>query len=143
LEPFDLVAGRGVVRSGVLLADVQSGEEVLEGVVGGVAAVGETGGEHHAVVCQRGERNAVCAGNGLELGDDDVAGDRLMCRDGQGVACMIIEPEDFGVGAVGEGPVGEVGLPGLDWLLGLEADVRRLRSLLRFRVIRSARRMIR
>jgi hypothetical protein len=56
---------------------------------------------------------------------------------------MIIEPEDFGVGAVGEGPVGEVGLPGLDWLLGLEADVRRLRSLLRFRVIRSARRMIR
>ena len=56
-----------------------------------------------------------------------VGGDR------QGVAGVVVEPaEDLDVGAVGEAPVGEVGLPGLVGLFGLEADVGRLRLLLRF-----------
>jgi hypothetical protein len=46
---------------------------------------------------------------------------------------VVVEPgEDFAVGAVGELPVGEVGLPGLVRLLGLEADVGGLRLFARF-----------
>lgn len=55
LEPFDLAAGGGVVRSGVLLSHAQRGEFGLEGVaaaanVGG----GVPDGVHHAVVGQGG-----------------------------------------------------------------------------------------
>jgi hypothetical protein len=39
---------------------------------------------------------------------------------------VVVDPaEDLDVDAVGEAPVGEVGLPGLVGLLGLEADVGR------------------
>ncbi len=58
----------------------------------------------------------------------------LVAGDGQGVAGVVIEPgEDLGVAAIGEGPLGEVGLPGFVGLLGLEADVGRLGSLRRGR----------
>jgi hypothetical protein len=37
---------------------------------------------------------------------------------------VVVEPiEDFDMGAVGEPPVGEVGLPAFVWLFGGEADV--------------------
>ena len=68
-----------------------------------------------------------------EGGHDGGSGDGLVGGDRQGVAGVVVEPgEDLDVGAVGEAVVGEVGLPGLVGLLGLEADVGRLRLLLRF-----------
>ena len=56
-----------------------------------------------------------------------------MGGDGERVAGVVVEPgDDLGVGAVGEAPVGEVGLPGFVGELGLEADVGRAGSLLGF-----------
>jgi hypothetical protein len=46
---------------------------------------------------------------------------------------VVVEPgEDLDVGAVGEAVVGEVGLPGLVGLFGLESDVGGFRLLSRF-----------
>jgi hypothetical protein len=46
--------------------------------------------------------------------DHGGTGDGLVGGDAEGVAGVVVEPgEDLGVGAVGEGPVGEVGLPAL------------------------------
>ena len=65
-------------------------------------------------------RSMACA----ERGEDGGSGDGAVGGDGQGVAGVVVEPgEDLGVGAVGESVVGEVGLPGLVGLFGLEPDV--------------------
>ena len=70
---------------------------------------------------------------GAEGGHDGGSGDGSVGGDRQGVAGVVVEPgQDLDVGAVGEAVVGEVGLPGLVGLFGLEADVGRLRLLLRF-----------
>ena len=71
------------------------------------------------------------AGNGVaELGQDDRTGDAAVGGQGQGVAGVVVDPaEDFGVGVVGEPPVGEVGLPAFVGLFGGEADVGRLGPL--------------
>lgn len=54
-----------------------------------------------------------------------------MCGDGDGVAGVVVDPaEDLGVGASGEPPVGEVGLPAFVGLVGGEADVGRFGSFL-------------
>ena len=134
LEPFDLAAGGGVVRSGVLLDDV-SRRSSFSSCVAAAAAAGEPGGVDHAVVGQGGGgmsvRSAVCA----EGGEHDRAGDPVVGGDVQGVAGVVVEPgHDLDVGAgravgVGEPVVGEVGLPGLVGLLGLEPDVGGLGSL--------------
>ncbi len=61
-----------------------------------------------------------------EFGDDDGAGDAVVGGDRDRVAGVVVEPaEDFDVGAVGEPPVGEVGLPAFVGLFGGEADVGR------------------
>ena len=66
--------------------------------------------------------------------DDDGAGDAAVGGDRQGVAGVVVEPvEDLDVGAVGEPPVGEVGLPAFVGLFGGEADVGGLRAFLRLR----------
>ena len=84
----------------------------------------ETGGEHQTVVRQRRERHTKSPGSGFERGDDDRAGHPRVAGDAEGVAGVVVEPgEDLGVGAVGESPVGEIGLPGFVWLFGLEPDV--------------------
>ena len=63
---------------------------------------------------------------------DDGAGDAAVGGDRQRVAGVVVEPvEDLHMGAVGEPPVGEVGLPALIGLLGGEPDIRRLGPLLR------------
>jgi len=65
---------------------------------------------------------------------DDWAGDPRMSGDRKGVAGVVVDPgQDFGVCTgpavgVGEPVVGEIGLPALVGLFGLEADVGRLRS---------------
>jgi hypothetical protein len=75
----------------------------------------------------------------LERGQHDRAADPRMSADLQRVAGVVVEPcQDLHVlagGAVdlGEPVVGEVGLPGLVGLLGLEPDVGALRSLRRVR----------
>ncbi len=47
---------------------------------------------------------------------------------------MVIKPvDDFNVTAISESPVGEVGLPTLVGLVGFEAEIRRLGTLLGFR----------
>jgi hypothetical protein len=72
-----------------------------------------------------------------ELGEHDLAGDPAVRGDPQSQAGAVIKPgEDLAVGpgtALGSGEpvVGEVGLPALVGLLGGEADVGRLRLLLR------------
>jgi hypothetical protein len=141
LEPLDFAAGAGVVGAGVLLDDAEAAELGLEAVAtaGAVqAAAGQAGGEHHAVVGKRGGRDPV-GGNGVaELGEHDWSGHSGVGGYGQGVAGVVVEPgQDLGVGAgsalwAGEPVVGEVGLPALVGLVGLEADVGGLRLLLRF-----------
>lgn len=131
LEAFDLAAGGGVVRGGVLVGDAEIGEEGLEAVASSADA-GEAGGVDEAVVGEHRCRNAVCFGCCGELGDDDRGCDPGVGGDGEGVAGVVVEEgEDLDVGAIGETPVGHVGLPGLVRLVGLEADVAALRSLLR------------
>ena len=66
-----------------------------------------------------------------ELVADGGAGDAGVGGHGDGVAGVVVEPvEDFDVGAVGEPPVGEVGLPSFVGLFGGEADVGALGSFL-------------
>jgi hypothetical protein len=53
LEPLDFALGLGVVRLAVFLGDAQSAQFVFEAVAASFAA-GQAGGEHHAVVGERG-----------------------------------------------------------------------------------------
>ena len=111
VEAFDFAAGGRVVRPGVLLDDAEAVEKVFEAVAATLAA-GEAGGEDHPVVGQRGGRDAVGFEGFGERVDDDRAGDAAVGGDRDGVAGVVVEPaEDLDVGAVGEAPVGEVGLP--------------------------------
>ena len=90
-----------------------------------VAAAAVSGGEDQSVVGQDAGGDAV-GGNGLaERGDDLRGGDGAVRGAGQDVAGVVVEEgQDFGVGAVGEADVGEVGLPGLIGQGGFEAVVR-------------------
>ena len=67
-------------------------------------------------------------GSGVgEAGDNVGARDAAVGDAGQQVAGVVIEPvEDFGVGAIGELPVGEVRLPAFVGLGGFKAAVRAL-----------------
>lgn len=59
-----------------------------------------------------------------EGGADDWAGDAVVCGDAECVSGVVVdEAEDLGVGAVGEVPVGEVGLPGFVGEGRFEADI--------------------
>ena len=65
-------------------------------------------------------------GRSAERGEDDRAGDPVMSGDRQGVTGVVIEPgEDLAVLARAERVMGEVGLPHLVGLVGLEAGIRR------------------
>lgn len=121
--------GLGMVRGAVLLLDAQGGEEVLEGVL--AAAV--PGGVDASVVGQRGGRGAMEVA-GLEDGlHDDVAGHGGVGGAADEVAGVVVEPvEDLDIGAVGQPPVGEVGLPALVGLGGFELSVGGAGSFPRF-----------
>jgi hypothetical protein len=58
LEAFDLSAGCGPVRAGVLLGDAEAGEGVFESLLA-ASRSGEAGGEDQAVVCEGGSGYAV------------------------------------------------------------------------------------
>ena len=120
MEAFDLALGLRVVGVAVLLGDAQAGEKAFEVVV----AMGESCGVD-AIRCRSGWMRAGRGVGGVgEAGDDIGAGDAAVGGAGQQVSGVVVEPvEDLGVGAVGQSPVGEVGLPAFVGLLGGEADV--------------------
>ena len=125
VEAFDFPAGGGVVGGGVDLADSEVAEFGFE-FVASAAAAGESGGEDHAVVGEGGVWDAMLLCGFGEFGQDYGCGDAPVCGDGDGVAGVVVDPaEDFDVGAAGEAPVGEVGLPAFVGLFGGEADVGR------------------
>ena len=72
-------------------------------------------------------------GNGFgEFVDNDGPGDAAVGGDRECVAGVIVDPaQNFGVGAVGEGPVGEVSLPEFVGLFGGKTDVGRFGAFLR------------
>lgn len=92
--------------------------------LGGAAAVGragEPGGEHQAVVGQDAGGWSVLVAGLTEGVDDAGAGDGPVGGRGDQVAGVVVEEgQHFGVGAVGEADVGEVGLPHLVGQVGLE-----------------------
>ena len=70
--------------------------------------------------------------DGEEGGNDIVSGDWGVGGAGQQEPGVVIQPvQDLDVGPVGEAPMGEVGLPSLVRLGGLEPDERRLGALAR------------
>ena len=115
----------------------QVAELLLEAVAAALASVaGEADCVDHPVVGQRGGGDAVLTCGFAEGGGHDGGGDRPVGGDVQGVAGVVVEPGDdldaFGEPAcVGEGVVGEVGLPGLVRHGRLEADVGGLGAFLR------------
>jgi hypothetical protein len=103
-------------------------------LVASAFATSQSGGEDHAVVGQGGGRNALGLMGFAERIQDDGSGDAAVRGDRACVAGVVVEPaEDFGVGLVGEAPVGEVGLPAFVGLFGGEPDVGRLGTLRRCR----------
>ncbi len=120
-----------MVGPGVLLRDAEAAKLGLEAVAAAFAT-GEAGGEHHAVVGQRRRGHAVVGDGGAELVEHDRSGDAVVRGEAQGVAGVIVEPaQDLDVDAASEAVVGEVGLPSLVGLLGLEAHIARARTLVR------------
>ena len=72
-------------------------------------------------------------GGSQEGADHGLAGDAWVGAAGEKVAGVVIEPvDDLHTGAVGELPVGEVGLPAFVGLVGLESAVGAFGPLLRF-----------
>ena len=127
VEAFDLAAGLGMVGGGVLAEDAEAVQFGLEEdpSLAGFAA------EDGSVVAEQGGREAVSLSCGVERLDD------VWCFDGavgvrrQAEARVIVdEVEDLDAGAVGELPVGGVGLPHLVGEVGFEAYNRRPRALL-------------
>ena len=121
MEALDFPLGLRVVRGAVFLGDAQGVELVFEGVAAAPAA-GQAGGVDHAVVGQGRGREPVFGGAGQERGHDGGDGERFEGGAGEQVAGVVIEEvQDLGVGSVGQGPVGEVGLPAFVGLVGFEA----------------------
>jgi hypothetical protein len=66
----------------------------------------------------------MCGNGFLERVQDNRSGDAAVGGDRERVAGVVVEPgQDFGVGRVGEPPVGEVGLPAFVGLVGSQTDV--------------------
>jgi hypothetical protein len=91
-------------------------------------------GEDRAVVGQDAGRIAVQGGDGAVGAVDGRGGEHRSGEAAETEAGVVVDPvEDLGVGAVGEEPVGDVGLPALVGLSGLESDAAALGSLVRLR----------
>ena len=121
VEALDLAAGLGVVRPGVPNAHPEGDELELESDP--AAAAGDTG-EDGAVVGEHVGGDAP-GGGGPAEGVDHVSGlERHSGVGADGKAGVVIDlVEDFDLGPVREGPVGDVELPAFIGLVGLEADI--------------------
>ena len=112
-----------VVGSGVVEADTEPAELDLEG--DSAAAAGEAG-EDGAVVGQHAGGDSPAHEGVLEGVHDVGSGDGAAGDAGQGEPGVVIEDvEDLHLGAVGQPPVGGVGLPAFVGLLGGEGPPRR------------------
>jgi hypothetical protein len=131
MEPFDLAAGLRVVGPGVGEHDTAlvQGEFERDPAHAAVAA-----GEHRAVVGEHAGRIAV-AGGGVAVGGGDVGGlEHGSGGAGQAESGVVVEDvQDLHIGAAGQAPVGDVGLPAFVGLLGGEAGVGGFGPLVRLR----------
>ena len=127
MEAFDFAAGLGVVGAGVLVVDAE--REQLE--LDGAGPVAGRGGEDGAVVGEHRRGQAVVAAAPRWKVSHDVGGFGGHERPGrdQQAGVVVDDVEDLHVGAVGERPVGGVGLPALVGQLGLEPPPRALGPL--------------
>ena len=101
---------------------------------GDAAAAAGAAGEHGAVVGQQAGRIAVLGGDAAVAGLDVGAFEHGAGGAGQQQPGVVVEPvQDLHVGAVGQRPVGDVGLPAFVGLLGGEAEVAALRAFVRLR----------
>jgi len=114
-----LALGLRVTRRPILLTDTEPGEQVLEPV----PTTGEARGVDRPVVGERGGGPAVGVTRRGERGHHVIAGDPAAGRAPEQEAGVVVEPgHDLDLGAIGELPVGEVGLPDLVGRRGLEPD---------------------
>ena len=121
MEALNFSLSLRVARGSVLLRDLQGVQQGLEAVAAAFAS-GEAGGIDQAVVSQGGGREPVLVGGFEEGFADGGTRDGPVSGAGEQVAGVVIkEVQAFGVRAVGQWPVGEVGLPGLVRLRGFEA----------------------
>jgi hypothetical protein len=128
MEALDLALGLRVSWRAVLPADAKVGEQILEAVAASCearrvdgAVVGECGGGPAMSVAGRGERR-----------HDVVADNMRKGGAGQQITGVVIEPvDDLDFAAVGEVPVGEVGLPERVGRGSLKADPGAARALAR------------
>jgi hypothetical protein len=131
VEAFDLAAGLRVIRPGMAADHAARVQGHLEShpPVAAVAA-----GEDRAVVGEHSGGIAVAASQGPVGGVDGRGGEDRGRGAGQAEAGVVVDPvADLGVAAVGQRPVGDVGLPALVGLGGLEPDERALGALVRLR----------
>ena len=131
MEAFDLAAGLWVIgpRVGEHDAAVVQGDLEFDAAVSAVAA-----GVDGAVVRQHAGWITVVGGDVTIAGLNVGALEHAACGAGQAEPGMVIEPvQDLHVQAVGQGPVGDVGLPAFVGLLGREAQVAGLGPLVRLR----------
>ena len=118
LEAFHFALGLGVVGSGVVEPDSEAAEFDFEGDP--AAAAGQTG-EDRPVIGQHAGGDSPTHEGVLEGVDDVGAGDGAAWDGGQREPGVVVEDvEDLHRGAVGEVPVGGVGLPAFVGLLGFE-----------------------
>ena len=111
----------------VLLRDAQPGEEVFESVPAATGSRGVNG----SVVRECGRGNTVFLEVSGEIVDDIGPGDGGVDGAGEQQPGVVVEPvQDLHIGAVGESPVGEVRLPGLVGLIGLQAEIGRFGSFI-------------
>ncbi len=98
------------------------------------AAAAEAAGEDGAVVGEHAGGISVLGDEGPVAGVDGRGGEPPGGGAGRAVAGVVVEPvADLGIGAVGQRPVGDVGLPPFVGLGGLEPDVAALGALVRLR----------
>lgn len=136
VEAFDFAAGLGVIGAGVVVSDAEFAEDDFQG---GAAVAALSGGEDGAVVGEQASGGAPGGDGGQEGVDDVGAGRDGACMAGDGQPGVVVEDvEDFHGGAIGEVPVGDVGLPSLVGLFGFKANPRGAGTFLRLRCDESA-----
>lgn len=108
MESFNFAAGLRVIRAGMFVDDVVGGEFLFECA----AAVAVSGVEDCSVVGEHRGGKPKCVTGVAECGDDVGGFDGAEGTGGDDHSGVVIDDvKDFDVCAVGQGPVGGVGLP--------------------------------
>jgi hypothetical protein len=122
VEPFDLPAGLRMVGAGVVEADAEAAEFDLErDPAAADSFAGESAGEDHAVVGEHRGGDSPAQERFLEGVYHVGGGEGDADGGGEGQSGVVVDQvEDLHGCAVGELPVGDVGLPAFVGLLGTE-----------------------